>query len=151
VYRCADGEEIAVGALEPAFFASLLAVLGLDPAAVPGQADVDRWPELRAALTDAFASRPRAEWLARAEGRDACVAPVLTMRQAAQDAHVRARATVVEVDGALQPSPAPRFSATPTALDRPPPVPGQHTDEILWDLGCTSDEIAALRQDGVVA
>jgi alpha-methylacyl-CoA racemase len=151
VYRCADGGEIAVGALEPQFFASLLGVLELDPLAVPGQDEVARWPELRRALTEAFASRPRSEWLARAEGRDACIAPVLTMREAAQDPHVRARSTVVDVDGVAQPAPAPRFSATPPALDRPPPVPGEHTDEVLWDAGFTVDEVAALRADGVVA
>jgi alpha-methylacyl-CoA racemase len=151
VYRCADGAEVAVGALEPQFYAALLEVLGLDPSALPGQHDVARWPELHAALTDAFASRPRAEWLVRAEGRDACLAPVLTMREAAQDPHVRARATVVEVDGVAQPGPAPRFSATPPALDRPPATPGQHTDEVLWDLGFTTAEVADLRAAGVVA
>jgi alpha-methylacyl-CoA racemase len=150
VYRCADGAEVAVGALEPAFFAALLEVLELDPAAVPGQDEVDRWPELRRVLTERFASRPRDAWLARAEGRDACLAPVLTMREAAQDPHVRARGTVVEVDGVPQPAPAPRFSGTPAALDRPPPVPGQHTDELLWDLGYTNEEIEALRASAVV-
>jgi alpha-methylacyl-CoA racemase len=151
VYRCGDGAELAVGALEPVFFATLLEVLGLDPAAVPPQGDVARWPELRAVFTTAFESRSRADWLERAEGRDACLAPVLTMGQAADDAHLRARATIVEVDGVAQPAPAPRFSATPAALDRPPAVAGEHTDDVLWDLGLTSDEITALRADGVVA
>jgi alpha-methylacyl-CoA racemase len=151
VYRCGDGAELAVGALEPAFFATLLDVLDLDPAALPTQDDVPRWPELRAAFTAAFATRPRAAWLEAAEGRDACLAPVLTMAEAAQDPHVRARGTIVEVDGVAQPAPAPRFSATPAALDRRPAVAGEHTDEVLWDLGFTSEEIAALRADGTVA
>jgi alpha-methylacyl-CoA racemase len=151
VYRCADGAELAVGALEPAFFATLLDVLDLDPSELPGQDDVERWPEMRAALTAGIAARPRAEWLARAEGRDACLAPVLTMGEAAAHPHMRARDTIVEVDGVPQPAPAPRFSATPAALDRPPAVAGEHTDEVLWDLGFTADEIAGLRADGVVA
>jgi alpha-methylacyl-CoA racemase len=151
VYRCADGEEIAVGAIEPQFFAALLEVLGLAPGSLPDQNDQARWPELRAALTWAIAGRPRAEWLERAEGRDACLAPVLTMRQAADHPHLRARHTIVERDGVPQPAPAPRFSATPTALDRPPAVPGQHTDEVLDAWGFTPDEVAELRAAGAVS
>ena len=151
VYRCADGGEIAVGAIEPQFFAALLEVLELTPAAVPDQHDQARWPELRAALTWAFAGRPRAHWLARAEGTDACLAPVLTMLEAAEHPHVVARQTIVEHHGVPQPAPAPRFSATPTALERPPSVPGAHTDELLAELGCDASEVAELRRSGVVA
>ena len=151
VYRCGDGAEIAVGALEPRFFADLLAVLDLDAATLPTQDDVARWPVLRAALTEAFARRPRGEWLDRAVGREACLAPVLTMHEAARDEHLRARGTIVDVDGVAQPGPAPRFSETPAALGAPPATAGQHTDEVLWDLGFTTEEIAGLRADGVVA
>jgi alpha-methylacyl-CoA racemase len=151
VYRCADGAEIAVGAIEPQFFAALLDVLELSPGTLPDQNDRARWPELRAALTWAFAGRPRAHWLARAEGTDACLAPVLTMSEAARHPHLVARRTIVEHHGVPQPAPAPRFSATPTALDRPPSAPGTHTDEVLADLGCDPDEVAALRAAGVVA
>lgn len=151
VYRCGDGEEIAVGAIEPQFFAALLDVLGLAPASLPDQNDQARWPELRAALDRAFSGRPRAEWLARAEGRDACLAPVLTMQQAALHPHVQARGTIIERDGVLQPAPAPRFSVTAAELDRPPAVPGQHTDEVLRDWGFTPEEIAALHSAGTIA
>jgi alpha-methylacyl-CoA racemase len=151
VYRCSDGLELAVGAIEPQFFAALLAVLELDPAAVPPQDDRDRWPELRATLTETLGRRPRAEWLALAEGRDACLAPVLTMAQAASHPHVAARGTIVEVDGVPQPAPAPRFSATPAALGRRPAVPGEHTDEILEEAGFSPGDIAQLRTDGTVA
>jgi alpha-methylacyl-CoA racemase len=151
VYRCADGEELAVAALEPRFFAELLEVLGLDPADVPGQDEVERWPELRQRLAAAIGSASRDHWLQAAEGRDACLAPVLTTRQAARHPHVRARGTVVEVDGVPQPAPAPRFSATPPALDRPPAVAAQHTDEVLADAGFTPDEIAELRAQSAVA
>jgi alpha-methylacyl-CoA racemase len=151
VYRCADGEEIAVGAIEPQFFAALLAVLGLAPGSLPEQNDQARWPELRAALTWAFAGRPRSEWLERAEGRDACLAPVLTMQQAASHPHVQVRGTILERDGVPQPAPAPRFSATPAQLDRPPAVPGQHTDEVLLEWGFATDEVDALRSAGTIA
>jgi alpha-methylacyl-CoA racemase len=151
VYRCADGRELAVGAIEPQFFAALLSVLELPPESLPDQNDRSGWPQLRRALEAAIARRPREEWLARAEGRDACIAPVLTMREAAEHPHLRARATIVERDGVPQPAPAPRFSATPAALDRPPAAPGQHTGEVLEDWGFSPEEIAGLRAAGTVA
>ena len=151
VYRCADGEELAVAAIEPQFFAALLDVLELQPSPVPEQNDRDRWPELRAALAASIGSRPRSEWLARAEGTDACVAPVLTMAQAAMHPHVRARGTIVERDGVPQPAPAPRFSATPVALGRPPSVPGEHTDEVLAECGFDEAERDELRSTGAIA
>jgi alpha-methylacyl-CoA racemase len=151
VYRCADGLELAVGAIEPQFFAALLDVLELDPALVPPQNDRDRWPEQRALLTEALSRRTRDEWLERAEGRDACMAPVLTMGQAASHPHVAARHTIVEVDGVAQPAPAPRFSATPAALQRRPSVPGEHTDEVLTEAGFTNAELSALREAGAIA
>jgi alpha-methylacyl-CoA racemase len=126
-------------------------VLELRPGSLPDQNDRDRWPELRAALTWAFAGRPRAEWLRRAEGRDACLAPVLTMGEAAEHPHVQARATIVDRDGVPQPAPAPRFSATPATLDRPPAAPGEHTDEVLEAWGFSTEEVAALRDGGAVA
>ena len=151
VYRCGDGLELAVGAIEPQFFAALLEVLEIDPDAVPPQNDRERWSELRSILADTLAGRPRAEWLSRAEGHDACIAPVLTMAAAASHPHVIARGTIVEVDGVPQPAPAPRFSATPSALGRPPSVPGEHTDEVLREVGFEDDEVAGLRRAGVVA
>jgi alpha-methylacyl-CoA racemase len=150
VYRCADGAEIAVGALEPQFYAALLDVLGLDPTSLPDQNDPAGWPELRQRLTAAFVSQPRDHWLSRAEGRDACVAPVLTMREAAEHPHLRARGTIVDVDGVPNPAPAPRFSATPAALDRPPALAGEHTDEVLADAGFADAEVAALRAAGAI-
>ena len=150
VYRCADGAELAVAALEPQFFATLLEVLGIDPASVPGQDDVERWPELRDRLTRVIGSQTRDRWLALAEGRDACLAPVLPMREAADHPQIRARGTVVDVDGVPQPAPAPRFSATPAALDRPPALAGEHTDAVLLDCGFSEGEVAELRGDGAL-
>lgn len=150
VYRCGDGLELAVGAIEPQFFAALLDLLDLHPSTTPGQDDQDRWPELRASIGAALATRSRAEWIERAEGRDACIAPVLTMREAGSHPHLAARRTIVEVDGVPQPAPAPRFSATPAALRRPPSTPGQHTDELLAEAGYTESEVVELRARGVV-
>jgi len=151
VYRCADGLELAVAAIEPQFFAALLEVLDLRAADVPDQHDRERWSELRDVIDRTIATRPRAEWLARADGTDACVAPVLTMREATDHPHLRSRATVVEVDGVPQPAPAPRFSATPATLDRPPSVPGQHTDEVLEACGFDAAERDGLRASGAIA
>jgi alpha-methylacyl-CoA racemase len=151
VYTCADGEELAVGAIEPQFFAALLDVLDLSAQDLPEQNDRARWPELRAALAAAIAGRPRAEWLTRSDGTDACMAPVLTMREAAIHPHVQARDTIVERDGVPQPAPAPRFSATPAVLDRPPSVPGLHTDEVLLECDFSDQEISRLRDAGTVA
>lgn len=151
VYRCSDGLELAVGAIEPQFFAALLEVLGLDSGSVPDQNDQSRWPELRSILARTIARRPRADWLARAEGTDACIAPVLTMREAQHHPHLVARGTIVERNGVPQPAPAPRFSVTPGELDAPPAVAGQHTDEVLAEWGFTDGERQALRTGGTVA
>jgi alpha-methylacyl-CoA racemase len=150
-YACADGRYLAVGALEPQFYAALLAGLSIDPAEVGDQHDRSGWPMLRERLTQAFGTRTRDEWVAHFAGRDACVAPVLTAEETLADPHLRARDTVFELDGVPQPAPAPRFSATPAVLDRPPPEPGEHTDEVLAELGYAVAEAKALRDAGVVA
>jgi alpha-methylacyl-CoA racemase len=116
-YACADGEYVAVGALEPQFYAALLEGLGLDPADLPEQQDRGGWPVLRRAFTDAFAGRTRDEWAERFAGTDACVTPVLSFEEAAEHPHLAARATYVRRDGVLQAAPAPRFSRTPGVLD----------------------------------
>ena len=147
-YECADGEYVAVGALEPQFFAELIDVLKLDNA--PGQADVARWPELRERLTAAFLTRTRDEWAALFEGRPACVTPVLHLGEAAAHPHLAARNTIVEVDGAPQPAPAPRFSrSTPDAPVPAGPVGGD-TEAALADWGFSADELAALRKQKVI-
>jgi alpha-methylacyl-CoA racemase len=149
-YRCADGGFVAVGALEPQFYAELCARLELDPAHWP-QHDRARWPVLREELTRCFASRTRDEWAELFADSDACVAPVLDLVEAPAHPHHRARGTFVEVDGVVQPAPAPRFARTPGGLDRPPPRPGEHTDEVLAELGLDADAVTALREAGVVA
>ncbi|MER5538886.1 CaiB/BaiF CoA transferase family protein [Streptomyces mirabilis] len=130
VYETSDGRHMAVGALEPKFYAELLTVLRLDEDAAD-QHDRTRWPLLRERLAAAFASRTQAEWAEAFSASDACVAPVMSLREAADHPHIRARGTLVERDGVLQPAPAPRFSVTPTTLGPPPPVPGRHTADVL--------------------
>src|SRR6266540_4796814 len=152
VYETADGEYLAVGALEPKFYAELVARLGLDADQLPAQMDRDRWPELRERLAVAFRARTRAEWCELFDGSDACVAPVLSLGEAADHPHNLARHTFAPVGGSLEPAPAPRFSRTPSAPPSPAPAPGQHTDEVLgtW-AGFTPEEIADLRATGAVA
>lgn len=137
VYPAADGGHLAVGALEPQFYAEFARLLELGPDA-PGQWDTARWPELRARIAARFATRDRAAWEAVFAGSDACVEPVLTMRQAHAHEHLVSRETYVEVDGVTQPAPAPRFSATPGALRRPPARPGADTAEVARDWGVPS-------------
>jgi alpha-methylacyl-CoA racemase len=128
-YETSDGGFVAVGALEPPFYAALLDGLGLAEADLPGQLDRDRWPALRARFADVFATRTRDEWAAVFAGTDACVAPVLSPTEAPAHPHNRARKTFVEVDGLAQPAPAPRFGRTPAG---PPSAPAAVTvDEVL--------------------
>ncbi len=117
-YECADGAFVAVGAIEAPFYAALLEGLEVLASDLPDQNDEARWPELRAVLEARFLTRSRDDWTRRFEGTDACVAPVLTMGEIGDHPQLRARETVIVVDGALQPAPAPRFSATPAAAPR---------------------------------
>jgi alpha-methylacyl-CoA racemase len=149
-YACADGRYVAVGALEPKFYAELLSGLGLERTDLPAQDDRAGWPVLREALAGAFAAKPRDAWRDVFDGTDACVAPVLSPWEAADHPHLAARGSFTEVAGMRQPAPAPRFSRTPGMVRSPAPYPGQHTDEALREAGLTGTEIATLRRDGVV-
>jgi len=150
-YTTADGLHMAVGALEPKFYAELLARLGLDEAGLPAQYDRSGWPELRARLTEAFAGRTQAEWVAAFDGSDACVAPVVSPRNAPAHPHNAARGTFIDVGGVVQPAPAPRFARTPSGPPSPPVKPGSDTREVLAELGLTPAEIADLSDSGAVS
>ncbi|MFF5173413.1 CaiB/BaiF CoA transferase family protein [Micromonospora sp. NPDC000089] len=151
-YECADGRHLAVGALEPRFYAELVRLTGFPLAGdeAPDRADPANWPVLRRAWARLFRTRTRDEWTALLAGSDACVAPVLDWREAPEHPHLVARGTFVAPDGVTQPAPAPRFSATPTAIRRPPPTPGEHTDEVLAEAGLATERIAALRAAGTI-
>ena len=114
-YTCADGRHVAVGAIEPQFYAALLAGLGLADADLARQHDREHWPQLKERFAAVFATRTRDEWAAAFEGTDACVTPVLAFGEVAAHPHIAARSTIVERDGIAQAAPAPRFSRTPAA------------------------------------
>ena len=120
-YECADGNHIAIGPIEPQFYALLCKLLDSDDALFPDQNDSARWPELHEKFKRVFLSRSRDEWCALLEGTDACFAPILTLSEAAAHPHMKHRQTFIEIDGVMQPAPAPRFSRTPSAVQRTPP------------------------------
>jgi alpha-methylacyl-CoA racemase len=150
-YECSDGRYISVGALEPQFYDELVRRIGVkdDPLLDPTtRMDRARWPAMKERMAAIFKSRTRDEWCGLLEGSDACFAPVLTMAEAPAHPHNQVRGTFTQVDGVMQAAPAPRFSRTPGAIRRPPPVPGQHTEEALVDWGLTAAEVAKLRDAG---
>jgi alpha-methylacyl-CoA racemase len=144
-YECADGKYVAIGSIEPQFYAELIEKLGLESEALPGQNDLARWPALRERFSALFRSRTRAEWCEIMEGSDVCFAPVLTMGEAREHPHARARGSFVDVAGVAQPRPAPRFSRTDSQIQGPPVAGGANTDEVLGEWGFAPAEIATLR------
>lgn len=134
-YETADGQYMAVGALEQQFYDEFIGLLGIKDEA-PARKDFARWGELRDAVAARFKTRTREEWTAVFEGSDACVAPVLSLREAPSHPHLTARGTFVDHGGLTQPAPAPRFSATPGSVYRGPAQPGADTAEVArdWDL-----------------
>ncbi|MGW0495454.1 CaiB/BaiF CoA transferase family protein [Streptomyces sp. NPDC003007] len=134
-YETADGRYMAVGALEPQFYAEFLALLGLGDR-TGARTDIARWDELREEIAARFKSRTRDEWTAVFDGSDACVAPVLSLREAPHHPHLAARGTFTDHGGITQPAPAPRFSATPTSVRTGPARPGADTADVArdWDV-----------------
>jgi alpha-methylacyl-CoA racemase len=154
-YRTRDDGFMAVGALEPQFFAALVKGLGLDPADVGDQYDRSAWETMSARFEAAFGSRSRAEWVDRFAGTDACVSPVLTFSESLADSHLVARGTFVEIDGTSQPAPAPRFSLTPLANPAGARLSSSaestaQTNRILETLGYNQAEVGMLRQKRAV-
>jgi alpha-methylacyl-CoA racemase len=149
-YETADGRYLTVGSLEPQFYRLLLSQLALDPDEWP-QWDRGRWPALTERLAALFATRPLADWCAALEGTDVCFAPALTMDEVIGHPHLAARQVYVEHDGLTQPAAVPRFDRTPGAISRPPPWPGEHTLEVLAELGFDGERCADLERDGAAA
>jgi alpha-methylacyl-CoA racemase len=153
VYETSDGGWISIASYEPQFYAELARLLGplgieLDPAT---QMDQSAWPGLKARMADLFRSRTRDAWVEFFAGHEVCFAPVLTMNEAREHPHNRARGTFTEVEGAPQPAPAPRFSRTPGGVQRAPVVPGTDTGSALIDWGFSAGEVDALREQGTIA
>jgi alpha-methylacyl-CoA racemase len=132
-YTCSDGRHVAVGAIEPQFYALLLQGLGLDAAELPAQQDVARWPELRAAFTEAFAAQDRDHWAKVFDGTDACVTAVLSFAEVETEPHITERSTFFRDGDNLEPAPAPRFSRSTVPTPTPPGEPGADTEAVLRD------------------
>ncbi|MCD2197656.1 CoA transferase [Actinomycetospora endophytica] len=141
VYETADGQWVSVGALENKFFATLLRELRIDGFEAADQHDRAQWPRLRALLAEAFGARTRDEWAAYFTSSDACVTPVLGLREAARHPHVAARRSVLADGRRIQPGTAPRFAATPDTTPGPSPRPGEHTVAVLEEAGLAADEL----------
>ena len=133
------------GAIEPAFWATLLRRMGLDDVEPARQRDRSTWTATRSRLAQRFRERTRDEWCETLEDCDACFAPVLALGEAEHHRHLADRGALVRSHGLLQPAPAPRLSATPGRLGPPPPRPGEHTTEALRDWGIPDDELARLQ------
>ncbi len=134
-YACADGTFFSIGAIEPQFYAILREKLNLAGKEWDNPYDAERWPVLREKLAAIFIQHPRQYWQDLLEGTDACAAGVMDMVEAAEHPHNKARKNLIDIDGVLQPAPAPRFSKTPGAIAGPPPKPGADTDDVLKDWG----------------
>ncbi len=150
-YECADGKFIAVGPLEPRFFAQLVDRAGLPEDHKGTQMKTDDWAERHETYEAIFRSRTREEWTALFAGSDACVTPVLNWAEAPEHPHLAARGTFVEIDGISQAAPAPRFSRTPADEPGRPPKPGGDTDSILTALGYDEEALERLRAEGVLS
>jgi alpha-methylacyl-CoA racemase len=150
-YETADGKYVSIGSIEPQFYAELLRLTGLEGADLPRQMDRSAWPELKERFAEIFRQKTRDEWCEIMEHTDVCFAPVLAMDEAPQHPHIAERETFTTYAGLVQPAPAPRFSRTPGAIERPPAHAGQHTDDVLADLGYDDARIAELRSAGAIA
>jgi alpha-methylacyl-CoA racemase len=149
-YATADGKFLAVGCLEPKFFAEFAQRIGLDAGFIPRQYDRRAWPEMRAAIAARLATRTRDDWCRELDGSDACVAPVLTLREAPSHPHARERGAFVEVDGVVQAAPAPRFSRSRSAAPQAPRTAGSDGAAVLLEAGFARDEVNALLASGAL-
>jgi len=149
-YETADGRFMAVGAIEARFYAELLRGLGLNQADLPDQNDREKWPEMKERFARVFKTKTRDEWTAVFEGKDACVAPVLELDEVADHPQNRQRDLLIELDGVVQPAPAPRLSRTPGRALKPGRPRGAETRPVLEELGYTEQEINELFDQGFV-
>ncbi len=150
-YRTRDDEYIVVAALEDRFYAEFLGELDLADDGLEGRMDPARWPRISARLEEVIGSKTRAEWVEIMEGTDACVSPVLSLGEALDHPHNRARGTFTNFDGIPQPATAPRFDRTPGAIGSPPAAPGENTRSVLRAWGFEGDTIEDLEARGIVA
>jgi alpha-methylacyl-CoA racemase len=150
-YQCSDGKWISIGSIEPQFYALLLEKTGITDPAFQAQMDRGQWDSLRDKLAHVISQKTQAEWTEIMGATDVCFAPILDLDEAPKHPHNVARETFVELAGVVQPAPAPRFSATPGAIQGPPPATGAHDREALGDWGFSGAEIDALQASGALA
>jgi alpha-methylacyl-CoA racemase len=151
VYETKDGQYVSIGSIEAKFYEELLRLSGLKNEELPRQNDRAKWPAMKERVRALFKTKTRDEWCKIMEGSDICFAPVLSMDEAPEHPHNRHRGTFVESGGVRQPGPAPRFSRTPSKIQRPPARPGEHTEEALSDWGFSAGDLAKLRECGAIA
>ena len=149
-YACADGKYVAIGSIEPQFYALLLQIMAIDDPVFKDQMNPARWATLQGRLAETFMTKTRAEWCALLEGTDVCFAPVLDWDEAPQHAHNRARQTFIDIAGVTQPAPAPRFSRTAPGTPAAPAAVGAHSEAVLKDWGIAPDVISRLQQDQAI-
>lgn len=149
-YQCSDGQWVSIGSIEPQFYALLLEKTGITDPAFQAQHDRAAWGDLHDKLAAVIATKTRNEWNEIMGGTDVCFAPILTLDEAPKHPHNVARQTFVDIDGVVQPAPAPRFSATPGAIQAPPPSIGEHNDAALADWGFSDGEVEALKGAGAL-
>ena len=135
VFECSDGHFITLGAIEPQFYAQLLKLLKLDDVDPALQYDARQWPALKQRVADTIRQKTRSEWQSLLEGTDVCFAPVLSLTEAADHPHNQSRGLFVDVNGQRQPAPAPRFSRSVVREPSPGALCGEHTQEVLAELG----------------
>jgi alpha-methylacyl-CoA racemase len=151
VYETSDGKYVSIGSIEPQFFALLMDKVGIPPAERPAQMDRKTWPVLNEKLVAIFKTKTRAEWCRLMEGSDVCFAPVLSISEAPDYPHAKARDSYIDVAGVIQPAPAPRFSRTPPKVRGAACARGTHTDEVLGEAGFSAGELKELRESGAIA
>ena len=149
-YETADGKWIAIGSIEPQFYALLLKHTGIDDPDFQDQMNPEKWSELKDKIAVIFRTKTRDQWCEIMEGTDACFTPVLSLDEAPKHPHNIARKTFVEVEGVLQPGPAPRFSRTSPEIQSSPPKPGEYSESVLLDWGFSEDQIEALKTAGAI-
>ncbi len=149
-YQCADGGWISIGSIEPQFYALLLEKTGITDPDFKAQMDRAQWPSLHDKLAKVILQKTRAEWCEIMDASDVCFAPVLSLDEAPAHPHNRARQTFIDIEGVVQPAPAPRFSLTPGAVAGPPPAIGANNEDALQDWGFSSAEIESLAACGAL-
>ncbi len=149
-YECSDGLYISIGSIEPQFYQLLLELCEIEDDSFEKQRDPKSWPDLRDKLSHLFKTRTREQWCKLLEGTDVCFAPVLNLEEAPSHPHNVARKTFIEVDGVIQPAPAPRFSRTPGAVQSAAAVIGQHSEDILQDWHIDAERIQQLKSAGAI-